>query len=234
MRIHLLQHVHYEGPGCIRNWCSEHNLSLIIIHLYRGEPLPNPREVDFLIVMGGPMSIDDAHQHPWLLAEQDLIRYCIEQGKTLLGICLGAQMIAHCLGAHITKNPNKEIGWYPLQRHDDITSHPLANIFPPHFDAFHWHGDTFSLPADSLFLASSEACRHQGFIYHDRVVALQFHLEMNLESAQQLITHGHADLVPAPYIQSSTEILSQPERFKLAQQRMIYLLNYMRHQIDAE
>ena len=137
--------------------------------------------------MGGPMGIYDHEEHPWLMAEKKIIRQAIDGGKTVLGICLGAQLIADVLGANVYPGPQKEIGWFPIQRADDA-----PDFLPDELTVFHWHGDTFEIPDGAIRLASSEACENQGFVYNDRVVALQFHMETTPESMEALIENcGH-------------------------------------------
>jgi len=227
MRIHILQHVAFEGPGCISNWCNEHQLNVTTTCLYQGEPLPDINTIDMLVILGGPMGVADIQNYPWLDAEQSFIRHCIDNNKIIIGICLGAQLIAHCLGATISLNPEKEIGWYEVHRHAGITGHPLAEIFPEYFSALHWHGETFSLPHGAIPLASSAACINQGFVYNNRVIALQFHLEASVESAQRLINNCRDELVDRPFIQTENTIMEKPERFNQAQKLMIALLDYL-------
>jgi len=233
MHVHILQHVPFEGPACISDWCSKAQLSQGSTHLYRGEPLPAVNGIDILVILGGPMSVTDTTLYPWLSDELSFVRECISGDKTVLGICLGAQLIANCLGASIRVNPHKEIGWFTMQRDAALAGHPLAGILPENFDAFHWHGETFSLPEGAVPLASSEACANQGFIYHDKVLGLQFHLETSFEAAGLLIKNCRSDLDAGPYTQTETDMLARPERFVQAQQRMYPLLDYLLEQTGS-
>jgi GMP synthase (glutamine-hydrolysing) len=231
MRVHILQHVPFEGPSTITNWCSDRGLSYAKTLMFQYDSLPNVDDFDFLVVLGGPMGVSDQEDFPWLHDELDFIRRAIAADKTMLGICLGAQLLAHGLGASVTRNPQSEIGWYAVDRHPALRGHPLAEILPETFDAFHWHGDTFAIPNRAIPVASSEACANQGFVYRDRIVALQFHLETSLAAAQQLIKHCRAELVPAPFIQAEERMLARPERFEHAQRRMYRVLDYLLAQI---
>ena len=193
-------------------------------HFYRGDPAPSTDEFDWLIVMGGPMGVCDDLKYPWLAEEKALIRKSIDAGRIVLGICLGAQLIADVLGAKVVKNEFREIGWFPIDRKIDSGDSPLADAFPKTLDAFHWHGDTFEIPQGAKLLASSQACRNQGFIFDDRVVGLQFHLETTPESAAALIQHCRAELDGSQYVQSRAEMLSDKSRFETINRVLASLL----------
>ncbi len=206
MRIHLLQHVHFEGLASIAPVFEADGCLLTKSCLYNDEPLPSLDQFDMLIVMGGPMSIHDEQEYPWLVDEKAFILSAIEQDKTVLGICLGAQLIASVLGATISRNPKKEIGWFPVTRNSN-SNREWHKIFPEKLNAFHWHGETFSLPKNAELIYSSEACENQGFIFGHKVVALQFHMETTAESAMALIKHCAEELVEGRYIQTKEALL---------------------------
>lgn len=201
MHLHYLQHVPFEGPGFIEEWAVAGGVQLTRTRLYAGEHPPSLASFDGLVIMGGPMGIHDHEGHPWLPAEKAFIAEAIEAGRTVIGICLGAQLIAEVLGAKVYPGPNKEIGWFPLRRAPEA-----PEWMPDKLTAFHWHGDTFDLPEEATLLASSDACHNQGFIYRDRVVGLQFHLESTHQSIEALIGNCGEELVDAPYIQSGEQI----------------------------
>lgn len=187
MKIHYLQHVPFEGLGFIEKWARTQNATTGVSRLFRNDPLPGTEDFDWLVVMGGPMGIYDHDEFPWLVAEKKLIQQAIGAGKTVLGICLGAQLIADVLGAKVYPGPQKEIGWFPIKR-----AAGAPDLIPDTLTVFHWHGDTFDLPEGAVPLASSAACKNQGFIYNGRVVALQFHMETTVESMEALIENcGH-------------------------------------------
>ncbi|MFN3360242.1 MAG: type 1 glutamine amidotransferase [Pseudanabaenaceae cyanobacterium] len=213
MRIHYLQHVPFEGPASIAQWATDRGYSLSATQLYQGETLPNVAAFDWLIVLGGPMNIYEEALYPWLKVEKQFIGEAIGAGKVVIGICLGAQLLAAVLGGKVEKNQQKEIGWFPVQ----LTSEarwfsPFADL-PPEFMAFHWHGDTFSIPPACTWLASSAGCRNQAFSYGHKVLGLQFHLESTPAAVQALIENCGEELVPGQYIQSPPEMLGQPDRF---------------------
>jgi len=191
MKLHWLQHVPFEGLGIIEKWATTHDFEIDCTRLFADEQLPAAESFDWLVVMGGPMGIYDHAAHPWLVAEKEFIKQSIDADKTVLGICLGAQLIADVLGAKVYPGPQKEIGWFPIQR-----SEGAPGIIPEELITFHWHGDTFDIPEGATRLASSEACQNQGFVYNGRTVALQFHLETTPESMEALIENC-ADELPA-------------------------------------
>jgi GMP synthase-like glutamine amidotransferase len=194
-------------------------------HLYDNQALPSCNEIDWLIVMGGPMGVYDEDTYPWLCAEKRFIKDSIDSGKTVLGICLGAQLIADALGARVYKNIYHEIGWFSIKRRPEAKHTILANALPEQADVFHWHGDTFDIPRDASALAESEACKNQGFILHDRVVALQFHLETTWESATALIENCRHELDASQYVQTEEELLSNTQRFSNINQIMASILD---------
>ncbi len=133
------------------------------------------------------MNVYEEAEYPWLAAEKAFIAAAIGAGKPVLGICLGAQLIAAVLGGTVSKGPQPEIGWYPVELTPAGRELPLFAGFPDRFTALHWHGDTFSIPPGATHVASSAACANQAFAYDGgRVVGLQFHLEETRESLAQL------------------------------------------------
>lgn len=213
MRIHYLQHVPFEGLGQIEPLLLEQGHELTGSHLYRGDELPALDDFDGLVVMGGPMGVDDGDRYPWLAPERELIAAAVAAGRKVLGICLGAQLIAAALGAPVSRNRWREIGWFPIHRDPQALSSPLGALFPEQLQVFHWHGDTFALPEGALRLASSEACVEQGFVLDERVVGLQFHIEMTPESAAILCKEGRDELDGSRFVQPAAEILRDTGRF---------------------
>ncbi|RMG31688.1 MAG: type 1 glutamine amidotransferase [Gammaproteobacteria bacterium] len=227
MRTHILQHVPYEGPGHIEDWIAEHEYPAGRTRFYAGDPLPRPDEVDLLIVMGGPMSVHDEREYPWLKAEKRFLEAVIGAGRTVLGICLGAQLIAEVLGGEVRRNPHKEIGWFPVEATEGARTTGFAEAAGEGFDAFHWHGETFTLPEGAVHLARSTACEHQAFLWGGRLLALQFHLEMTWSGAAELIEHSRDELVEAPYIQTEEAMLARTEAFEQANRRMHRVLDWL-------
>jgi GMP synthase-like glutamine amidotransferase len=208
MRAHCLQHVAAEGPAYIAEWLAEAGHTFSITHLYNAEPLPDVSDVDLLVVMGGPMGANEDATIPWLAAEVAFIRAAIDAGVRVLGVCLGAQLVARALGAAVHPNPEPEIGWYPVRAVPNASGD--AFTFPSEITVFHWHGDTFELPEGATRLASSEACANQACQYGDRVMALQCHLEATPVAVTGMVSVFGEHLTPAAYVQSADEILDAP------------------------
>jgi GMP synthase (glutamine-hydrolysing) len=226
MKIHYLQHVPFEGPGYIEAWAGLNNCRLTSTKLYENELFPDLGEFDWLIVMGGPMSVHDTEIFPWLAGEKRFIKAAITAGKPVLGICLGAQLIANVLEARVYKGKEKEIGWFPINRSQDLTEE-FCRIFPEQATVFHWHGETFEIPRGAVHLAQSAVCTNQGFIYRDKVVALQFHLESTKDSVAALIENCADELVSAPFIQTTEQMLITAENFKVINGIMDRLLSHL-------
>jgi GMP synthase (glutamine-hydrolysing) len=225
IRLHYFQHVPFEGLGSIERWAQNAGCHITVTRFYDEPALPATDAFDWLVVMGGPMGVHDEADFPWLAWEKELIHQAIGQGKVVLGICLGAQLIAEVLGAQVYPNAVPEIGWFAVQKTESADKVSLSRVFPDVFDALHWHGDTFNLPANGVHLARSQACRNQGFVFDERVVGLQFHLETGPEDLNQLITHCRDELDGSAYVQSPAQMLSEDRPFKHNQSIMNGLLN---------
>jgi len=213
MRVHVFQHVPFEGLGAIEPWLAARDASITWTRFFADPRIPAPDAYDWLIAMGGPMSVNDEVALPWLRDEKRAIAAAIDAGKTVLGVCLGAQLIASARGARVTANREREIGWFEIERIADPAAHPIARAFPSRAEVFHWHGETFALPADAVHLARSGACEAQAFALGPRVVALQFHLETTPASVAALVRHCPEDLRAGRCVQSSDEMLGDGARF---------------------
>jgi GMP synthase-like glutamine amidotransferase len=213
MRIHYFQHVPFEGLGNIEKWIKSNGHSLSATRFYENAALPKLTEIDWLIIMGGPMGAYEENIYRWLANEKKFIEQAMERGIKILGICLGAQLIAAVLGAKVYPNEHKEIGWFPLRLTAAGAASPIFEGFPAEFTAFHWHGDTFDLPAGAVHLAASEACVHQAFLYNKNILALQFHLDVLKDDIAKWVQSGANELIEAPYIQKAGEMLSADKRF---------------------
>ena len=171
------------------------------------------------------MNIYEEQEYPWLAMEKAVIREAIAKGKTVIGICLGAQLIADVLGAKIHSNSEKEIGWFNIALTENGRSSPLIGNTGNEFKVFHWHGDSFDLPPGSIHLASSKAYRNQAFLYRDRVLGLQFHLEITEQGLKNMILNGSEELTNQKYIQTGKEMLSQLSNIPSNNQRMFSILD---------
>jgi GMP synthase-like glutamine amidotransferase len=213
----------------IEVWAKEKGYPVRKTRLYEGEELPLLSKFDWLVIMGGPMGVHDEKKHPWLVQEKRFIRQSIATGKVVLGICLGAQLIADTMGGKVTANPHKEIGWHTVVMSDEARKSPIFKTLPNEFTAFQWHGDTFSIPQDARRLAYSEACKDQAFEI-GRAIGLQFHLESTKESIELLIGNCSGDLSDGKYVQNSEAIKAGMDNLS----GMKSLMTMMLDSIDAE
>ena len=227
MHVHVLQHVPFEGLGSITDWLTQRHAVVSHTRFFESISLPAVSDVDLLIVLGGPMGVHDEDRFPWLVEEKRFVRRCIDAGVKVLGICLGAQIIAAVLGSQVYANAHKEIGWFPVEKLPAAASDPIFTNFPDCLQVFHWHGDTFDLPNGARHVARSAGCEHQVFVYHERIVGLQFHLETTLATAQQLIAHCADEIVPGPYMQKPEAMITNSQRFDAINSIMHELLNKM-------
>jgi GMP synthase (glutamine-hydrolysing) len=213
VRIHWLRHVPFEGLGTIEDWARRADHRLSGTRLWADEPLPAVTDIDWLIVMGGPMGVADEDRLPWLTTEKRFIEACLAAGKRVLGICLGAQLIAEALGAAVGPNSDREIGWFPVRFDRAACASFGWKMFPDTLTAFHWHGDRFEIPAGAKLLAESDACDRQAFAWGRKVLALQFHLETTEAGAAALVEHCKDELTEGTFIQTPEQMLGRPGRF---------------------
>jgi GMP synthase-like glutamine amidotransferase len=207
MNIHFLQHVPFENLGILENWVNTPGNKVTSTRLYEDTKLPFVELFDVLIILGGPMSVHDEDRYRWLIAEKLLIKKAIEKGKKVIGICLGAQLIAEAMGGSVSLNNQTEIGWFPVELSAEALNHPCFQGFTPTLNAFHWHGEYFSIPEKALAIGKSEACPQQGFIWSNQVLAFQFHLEITTQGIQGLIHNCPEDLNDGTFVQNSGQLL---------------------------
>lgn len=207
MRIRVLQHVPFEGLGHVAAWAARRQARIDWSRLYDDPALPDPADLDLLVALGGPMSVNDEALLPWLRPEKHFIADVLAAGKPVLGICLGAQLMACALGAAVRPALHKEIGWFPVFGEN---SPPDTFSFPSEILAFHWHGETFDLPPGCPRLARSAACPNQAFQFGPCAIGLQFHLETTPADADALCRHCADDMAPGRWVQPASEILAAP------------------------
>ncbi|MCB2229696.1 type 1 glutamine amidotransferase [bacterium] len=172
----VIQNCEIESPGTIGAYFKDRKIPFNVVRSFAGERIPEPDELDLLVVLGTPTSVTEYRKHDYLINLFTLITRTIHEQKPILGICFGAQLLAHALGARVQANKVKEIGPLPVQLTDEGASDPLFEGFPAEFKVFQWHGDTFRIPFGATHLAKSEDCKNQAF-RKDNLVGLQFHLE---------------------------------------------------------
>lgn len=223
MNIHFLQHVPFEDLGALEQWVVKPGNRVTSTRLYEDIRLPFVDLFDVLIIMGGPMSVHDEDRHRWLLAEKELIRKALDKGKKVIGICLGAQLIAEVLGASVSLNPVAEIGWFDVELSDEALAQPAFQGFGKTITPFHWHGETFTLPPQAIAIGKSKACTNQGFLWNNQVLALQFHLEATATGISHLISNCREDLKEGPYVQTADSMI-RPELIATSNQQALQLI----------
>ncbi len=208
LNVHVLQHVPFEDIGSMAPWLAARGAAVGYTRFYEAPAhLPPIGNLDLVIAMGGPMSVNDEPQHPWLKEEKRFIREAVRRGTPFVGICLGAQLLASAFGARVYPNREREIGWFP------VASAPSGDDvfrFPASESVFHWHGETFDLPDGATRLAVSAACANQAFQIGPRALGLQFHLETTPASAADLIGMCRQELTPGAFVQSEATLRAAP------------------------
>ncbi|MBK9393953.1 MAG: amidotransferase [Uliginosibacterium sp.] len=207
LSVQVLQHVPFEGLGSIQAWLDARGAAVECVRFFAGEIPDSERRFDLVIVLGGPMSVHDRAIHPWLLGEQAYLHALCMEGRAVLGICLGAQLIARALGADVSPARAREIGWWPVA--GEGLGEELG--LPAQMFVFQWHGETFALPIGARRLASSEVCEDQAFVYGSRVIGLQFHLEITPIGVEQLVLHCGDELASAgAFVHGRRELAAAP------------------------
>jgi GMP synthase-like glutamine amidotransferase len=206
LKIHYFQHVEFEGLGNIEEWVTLSRHSLTVTRFFENIRFPEIADIDWLIIMGGPMSVNDELKFPWLAEEKRFIKKAIDAGKVVIGICLGSQLVSSALGAKVYQNKEKEIGWFDIELTCFAKSDKLFFDMKDRLKVFHWHGDTFDLPENAIHLAYSKVTKNQAYIYKDKVLALQFHLETTQNSLRQMIDFGRDELKSGKYVQTEQEL----------------------------
>lgn len=179
-KVFVLKHVPNEDAGTILDFLRESEISFQGVALYAGEAFPKVDEARAIVIMGGPMNVDEEHKYPFLKDEKMFLKEAIKKNVPCLGVCLGSQLLARALGSSVYKAKQEEIGW------DDVALTPEAkkdllfsNVPGKSLKVLQWHGDTFDLPKDAVHLASSKVVPNQAFRYGEKIYGLQFHVEVN-------------------------------------------------------
>lgn len=188
MRALVLQHVAVEHPGALTNFAAARGDALEIVLLERGDPIPDPLGYHALIVLGGPMNVDEEHLYPWLAVEKATIARAVQAGLPVFGICLGAQLLARALGAPVTRSPVPEIGFDTVRLEAAAEADPLFHGLGPELRVFQGHGDMFAIPDGAVRLATGPACPNQAFRYGASAYGLQFHVEVTAEQLEEWLS----------------------------------------------
>jgi GMP synthase (glutamine-hydrolysing) len=185
MNVLVLQHIACEPPGVYEDVLVERGSTIHRVELDEGEPLPDWREFDAIVAMGGPMSVNDEDELPWLRAEKAAIAEAVRGGTPFFGACLGVQLLAVSLGGEVAPGHAPEVGLLPVFLTDAAATDPVFADLPRELLTLQWHGDTFSLPDGAVLLASSPAYPNQAFRWGRSAYGVQFHLELSREMAEE-------------------------------------------------
>lgn len=203
MPVLILKNVPAEGPGTIEESLRGGRIPYTIIDLEK-EAIPDTKGFSSLVMMGGPMSVNEEHGYPYITEEMELVREFISAGKRVFGVCLGAQIIAKALGARVYVGPQKEIGWFDIELTEEglrdplmkkLAFHPKARELSRTFEVFQWHGETFDIPEGAIRLAMSEIYPNQAFRYGEHAYAFQFHIEVKKEMVYKWLMDEPVDLM---------------------------------------
>jgi GMP synthase-like glutamine amidotransferase len=202
MSVLILKNIGSEGPGTIEDFLRERGIHHRIVDCAT-EDIPGPKDFDTLIMLGGPMSVNEENIYPYIRKEVALVKEFAAEGKKIFGICLGAQIMAKALGARVYPGPQKEIGWYEIELTEEgmtdrlmkkLSLHPRAGDSRKKFMVFHWHGETFDIPEGAVSLAKSERYRNQAFRYGEGAYAFQFHVEVRKEMIYEWLRGESVDM----------------------------------------
>lgn len=201
MRIACLQNHPVEGPGRIADWAEARGHDFSRSHGFSGA-FPEVDDFDALVIMGGPMSVNDAGDNPHVAGALDCVRSFLAAGKAVFGVCLGAQMMARAAGGSVNPGPQKEIGWIPVE-----VTRSLSSTLPDGATVFHWHGEQVRAPGGSEILASTPVCPVQAFRLNENQIGLQFHLEVSAQSLDGMLSAFDAEVsAGGPGVQTAAEM----------------------------
>ncbi|WP_457680460.1 type 1 glutamine amidotransferase [Thermovibrio sp.] len=207
MKLVAVKNIEFEDLGTFKEAFEKRGVKVEELKGYEGE-IPEPSNYDIVVILGGPMGVYEEDRYPFLKDEEELIKKAFKEGKKVLGICLGAQLIAKAFGGKVYKGEwGKEIGWKPIYPQDD-----LERIYTDEIKVFHWHGDTFELPKGAVKMASSAMYKNQAFRIGDRIVALQFHLEVEPNGIERWIEAYKEELLQERI--GKEEVRGNPEDWK--------------------
>ena len=217
MNALIIKHIEIEGPGLIEYCLKHEKIPYQILNLDPSVCLPKPDDFTHIVILGGPMNVYEEDHYPFLREEDLFIKEAIQRGKSILGICLGAQLMAKALGAKVLKAPVKEIGWYDVSLTRIGSIDPLFSQLPKTFSVFQWHEDTFDIPHSSILIATSSLIPYQAFRYGENAYGLQFHLEVTqgmirewMETYEEALERSQAPLLSKLKILTDTELKIEP------------------------
>ncbi|HWE25019.1 MAG TPA: type 1 glutamine amidotransferase [Myxococcales bacterium] len=194
-RVLVVQHEPFEGPGTLRDALAKCDLR--VVETFAGDHVPRSLDEDGLVVLGGGMGVYEADRYAHLRDEMRLLAGAAGDGRPVLGVCLGSQLLAAALGGTVAKAPRKEIGWYDVELLSAARDDALFAGSPGSFTAFHWHGDAFTLPEGAVPLAASAMTPLQAFRAGPRAWGIQFHLETDAQVLEAMLRSSGSELADA-------------------------------------
>lgn len=207
--ILIFKHVPFEGPGTFSEELDKRGLKYREVNLYEGGAPKNLEGCGGLIIMGGPMNVYEEDEFPFLKDEDRLIKDALAKRLPMIGVCLGAQLMAKAAGAKVSKGVKKEIGWYPLHLTEEAATSPAFRMLPKEIEVFQWHGDTFEIPKGAVRLASSELFPNQAFRIGENAYAFQFHIEVTSDIIKNWIDINEEELAGVKDYIDSKKILPE-------------------------
>lgn len=214
MSVLFLKHIDIEGPGTMAEFLDKKSIQYKVVDVSACDVLPiDPKQYRAIVILGGPMNVYEEDKYSFLKDEDELIKSALKNDIPMLGLCLGAQLIAKAVDAKVRKSPEKEIGWFKVNLTDDGIEDPLFQGLESEIDVFQWHGDTFDIPDKGLHIALSKACLNQAFRYNDNVYALQFHLEVTKDMVREWLDAYSNEIASMSDIVNREEIIGQTESF---------------------
>lgn len=224
MKISCWLHDVNVGLGHIRDWGMDRGIELQTTHWHLGELPPLDGSTSAVIILGGAMSVYEHDLYPWLTQEIQTLQHILSTQTPVLGICLGAQLLAQALGSQVYRNHQAEIGWLEIQVEPSANPPPFSWL-QQNFTSMQWHQDTFNLPKSARLLARSEACAHQVFMAGSRCLGVQFHPEIDLEMAKNWVEQDPEELTGVGSVQTAQEIMSHPQRFQASKNLLYQILD---------
>ena len=238
LKVHYFQHIAGEGFGSCYPYLKQLGAKITATEFFALpvdrpldiEALPHIEDVDLLIIMGGTMSVNDEANYPWLKTEKRWLRRYLASGKPAIGLCLGGQMIAHSLGANVSRNPYQELGWTTVYK----SGTAVQNCFqmPNEIEVMQWHSETFEIPKGGIRLAENEVCSNQMYQIGKNVLGFQFHPEITPEVLAAFIEEEEQEQVfDGPYVQSfDTLRKSHHKQFEPGNQLLNKAIDYVLQQ----
>jgi GMP synthase (glutamine-hydrolysing) len=211
MHIHYFQHDHFEDLGFIGDWAAGHNFTTSVTRFDMKAEIPAHEDYDWLVVLGGKMSVNDSEKFPWLKAEIEFIKDAIDKGKIVIGICLGSQLVAKACGSDVFRNTEPELGFWPVTFLETAKNDSVFRHFRNDMTVLHVHFDTFSLPERAVSMANSAVTPCQAFRLGKNVFAFQFHFEVTPQNVAGFIREIEPELVEGKYSQTAEQMLERTD-----------------------